>query len=203
MSRGKRVLANMSRNHCSLLAPAGSPGSTAAGLPVDAAQRMATTMNAVQTLHDTVRRRQPVSPRLVEHLLSWPLLSPALAGIVGAEVRRDGNLSAERARQLVGAVLDAAMAATWLRATVMWLPHHRPELALQAGTAAALYIADAVTHVSGLDSDRTYVCSACRAPFTPARAPKPGDGLYCRRPECQSERQRRNQARYRARERGE
>lgn len=181
----------------------GSKGKGPGAVSVAAVQRMVSTLDAVRTMHDLLVRRQRIRPALVEDVLGWPVLPSYLSDIARAEPKRDGFLWTGRGRQLVGRVLDSAMSASGLRASVVWRRGSRPELALVAGTATALYIADAVAHVSGFDDDRTFICSVCGLPFTPQRAPRAGDALYCRRAECQRTRQRINQARWRARTKGE
>ncbi|CAN5232521.1 hypothetical protein BH20ACT5_BH20ACT5_14070 [soil metagenome] len=182
---------------------AGVPGSTDAGVSVDAVQQMVTTLDAVRDAYERLARaRQPLSRRVTADLLAWPVLPDWYRVLVSAELDRDGHLWTGRARTLVRLVLDAAMRDSGLRTAVVWRPQGRPELALVAASDTALYVADAVAHVGVLDEDRTLLCSVCGQPFTPKRAPREGDALYCRAPECQRTRARRNQARKRAHERG-
>jgi hypothetical protein len=49
----------------------------------------------------------------------------------------------------------------------------------------------------------TYRCDVCRMPVERIRPPREGERIYCTEPTCRRERQRRNQAAYRARQRGE
>lgn len=49
----------------------------------------------------------------------------------------------------------------------------------------------------------TYRCDACGMPVERIRPPREGERIYCTEPDCRREQQRRNQAAYRARQRGE
>lgn len=54
-----------------------------------------------------------------------------------------------------------------------------------------------------ITGDRVYRCDACGMPVERLRPPREGEGIYCVEPACRREQQRRNQATYRARQRGE
>lgn len=73
----------------------------------------------------------------------------------------------------------------------------RPELALSSRTAIGIYLADAIRVLGLLGGERSLTCSICGQLFTPKRAARPGEGIYCRTPACQRERARRKQASYR------
>lgn len=180
-------------------ARAGS-GSCLHALRVPDVIRMVSALDAITDAHVRLtRQRRPLGRRIVEDILAWPVLPVQFADVIRAELNRDGQLWTDRARQLVTRTLDDAMRQSELRASVTWAPQRRPELALVAGTTVALYIADVLAHVGAVDVDRSYVCRVCGQPFTPKRAPRPGDGLYCRRPECQRVRERSKQRAYRDR----
>jgi hypothetical protein len=101
----------------------------------------------------------------------------------------------------VNLTLDAGMDAAKVRLTARWRSHKRPELALVTDTAVGLYVADLLGNVGMVDerTGRTFSCSVCGSPHTAARAPRPADGLYCSKPECQAVRRAAKQQSYRLR----
>lgn len=145
------------------------------------------------------RQRRPLPTRIARDILEWGITPHSRTR--AAVVERDNGLRVQDARHLVRTTLDGAARAADLHLSTRWQPQRRPELALVAETTVALYVADTLAHVGTTSDDRTFVCSVCGQPFTPKRAPRPGDGLYCRRPECQRERARIRQAHHRDRQR--
>jgi hypothetical protein len=90
--------------------------------------------------------------------------------------------------------------ATWLRTIssststyvgVEWEPRRRPEMLIIGRDLLDALILQVALGV-GMDTDATYTCSLCNLPFTPARPPRQGEGLYCQQEACQRERRRRN-----------
>ena len=90
------------------------------------------------------------------------------------------------------------MRQTATQAGVSWIAHHRPELVMKCQEVWGVYALETVRRLS-LDDERpeTYRCEVCGTPVLLARRPKDGDLTYCRTPECQRERWRRNKARQR------
>lgn len=147
--------------------------------------------------HLTIRRTQ-LSSRVVEDILAFGILPEWYMGTVRAELGRDGHLTQTRSRQLVRLAVDAVMRSSGLTVTTRWEPQRRPELALVARSTVALYVADTLAHIGTTSPDRTFTCAVCGQPTTPKRSPRPGEGIYCRRVECQRKRAVLKQARYRA-----
>ena len=59
-------------------------------------------LDACRDVSDRIVKRQRLSQRVIEDLMSWPILSSSFLKIVQSEVRSSGTLTAARARQLVG-----------------------------------------------------------------------------------------------------
>lgn len=148
-------------------------------------------------------QRKPARPRQVENALVWPVLPPDYVALVRAEMERDRSLLIERAKQLVTLSISEALRQSRLELAFDWAPYGRPEMVLAAHSDLAAYLADFARHIgTTTDADHSVTCVVCGQPHIPARTPKSG-ATYCTNVECQRERNRRNQARRRARQRGE
>ena len=175
------------------------PGVAERVVRVDHVQAMAETLYAIRLSVEWIRdKRRPLPKGLLDGLLSWPILFDRERNVTADH--RDGHAPGVRSdRVLVTEVLRACLRAAPMLGDVGWEAHQTPRLTLRAQTSVALYVHDVLRHVDAIaDEDRTYVCDVCGTDFVPAREPRAGEGHYCRRPECQRERQRRNQARRRA-----
>lgn len=182
-----------------------NPKSDLVGVKVVDVQAMIQTFDALADAlhHLTTQRRQKLPRRIAADLLTWPVLHEDFRRLVRGEIERDNGLPRARARQLVHLVPTAAMEAAGLRAEITWPSQRRPEMALHAMTGVGVYLTD-VLRMLGLDADeRSLICSVCHQPFMPKRAPRPGEGIYCRSGDCQRERARRRQARRRDSLRGQ
>lgn len=178
-----------------------APGTRAPGLRVAGVVAMANALDAVHEIVERIGRRHRIPAHLVNDALAWPIVThPALQRMMLAEINQgERTLQLPRARQLVQIFLKDGFAQSLSSVELVWLSQRRPEFALSTHGAVGLYLADVARHLGLVSEDRTYLCSVCSQPFTPKRAPKQGDALYCRAPECQRHRQRRNKAASRAR----
>lgn len=178
------------------------PGSADPGLRAGDVVKLIEFTNAViQLAHHVTTRRTPAQAWLADAILGYGLISPALSRHL-ADASRAGVSSAQ-GRHLVRAAVNAAMTSSGLNITSRWERERRPELALAARTTTALYVADLQAHIGMHAPDRSVVCSVCVRPVTLQRTPRKGDAVYCRRTECQRERNRLNQARWRERRQGD
>lgn len=174
------------------------PRSGVTGVRVADVRAMITTIDALSDcLHHLTTQRRRLPRRISQDLLAWPLLGHDMARLVAAEIQRDGGLQVFRARQLLCLIPTKAMHAAGLRTEVVWRAQRRPELALDAMTSVAVYLADVIQTLGLVSEERSLLCSVCGQPFTPKRPPRPGDGIYCRGANCQRERAKRKQAAYR------
>jgi hypothetical protein len=158
-------------------------------------------INFLDALRDAsehlTKRRTQLPSRVAEDIVAFGIQPDWYVDTIRAELARDGHLKQTRARQLVRLALDAAMSSSGLTVTARWEPQRRPELALVARSTVALYVADTLAHIGTTSPDRTFTCAVCGQPITPKRSPRSGEGVYCRRPECQRQRSVIKQARYR------
>ena len=178
------------------------PGHQGYALRVAHVVRMATTLLAVKDAVYFLRtQRRPLTKRIHSDLLEWPVLAARQRRVMEAQASERGMHNTGISRGLVRAVLEACVRQAPLRPEVAWQTPGRPQLVLSSESPIGLYAFDLLEHAELLSTeDRTYRCSACDRAFTPERPPRPGQGLYCPRVECQRERNRINQARRRARE---
>jgi hypothetical protein len=150
------------------------------------------------------------------HVLRFAAVVASLRRIgLSAMMRRPGErsdwevLRSWRGLSYAGEDLtDYRVARHWLGEYLTWL--HRaagvgPMVHWTAGRLQVTSIADdLVGHVAillprdinSLD-DRTYLCDVCGKATVRARAPRPGEGVYCDEDKCQREKFRRNTARSR------
>jgi hypothetical protein len=180
----------------------GPDGSMTPAVSLEHVVSMVTSLDAIGELHrHLVDMRTRPRRQVTEDVLRWPVQGPwlrqAAMGLLDGEASKGGPWS-ETARRLVSESLDRALRQSGMYLGMVWNRQTRPELANHAQSSVSLYVLDVIEHL-GAERDRTYVCDVCRMPFTPKRAPRAGDGLFCRREECQRERTRRNVARSRAR----
>lgn len=200
---GPRVRRASSRQFGSLN-PSCAPGTGpdgALGLKVSAVTKFVKHLRGLEHIADHLRLRRERTPDwMVDDVLKGGILDEHYVRRV-REARERGDFDQDATRHLLTYSLDRVMASSWLAPTMRWPKQRRPELALVANTTCALYVADVLAHVGAPDdADRTYVCSACSMPFTPKRRLKESEGTYCRKPECQRERNRLKQVRRRERE---
>jgi hypothetical protein len=176
------------------------PESESLGVSVEHVIRLVNFLDAlIDATDELMNQRKGISVRVVEDILGFPVLSHSYSSSVRAELTNYGHLQTGRARQLVCSALEGFMQASGLRITMRWEPQRRPELALVADTTVALYAADTLADIGASSGSRSYVCQSCGQPVTLGRAPRAGDGIFCRRPECQRERNRAKVARHRSR----
>jgi hypothetical protein len=175
-------------------------------IEVEAVQRMVTGLDGIRTLaYHLARQRRPATPRMVENAQIWPVLPDYIRERNTLAAARDGELWVEGARQLVTLSMQYAFEHTALVVDFQWSRHHRPAIVFDASFSnMAAYVADFARHLTDAGAlrdeghDRSVTCVACEQPYTPRTQPVPGSA-YCKRPECQRERKRRNQAASRAR----
>ena len=178
---------------------AGMPDGQNVGASLPQVVRLINFLDALRDASEHLtKRRTQLSSRVVEDIVAFGILPDWYVDTIRAELARDGLLKQTRGRQLVRLALDAAMSSSGLTVTARWQPQRRPELALVARSTVALYVADTLAHIGTTSPDRTFTCAVCGQPTTPKRSPRPGEGVYCRRVECQRQRSVIKQARYRA-----
>jgi hypothetical protein len=165
-------------------------------------RQMIEAFEAVEAInyHLLTQRRPLRSVGVVEGLLRWPILDSAYGGVVAQEFERDGELHVERARQLLCTFADTATLASGVRLATRWNPHRHAEFMLVATTTVGLYVTDVLARLGFNAADRSFLCSSCDQPYTPARPPREGEGLFCSRPACQRRRAADKQSRYRLRQ---
>jgi hypothetical protein len=179
---------------------AGTPGGNNVGASLPSVLRLINFLDALRDAHEHLTKaRTKLSSRVVDDVLAFEILPQTYLDIVRGELARDGHLTQIRSRQLVRLAFDAAMSSSGLIVTSRWEHQRRLELAFLARSTVALYVADTLAHVGTTSADRTFLCAVCGQPTTPKRSPRPGEGIYCHRPECQDKRSAVKQARYRAR----
>jgi hypothetical protein len=84
-----------------------------------------------------------------------------------------------------------------------WRTSHQAEWTIVSRSEMGLYAVDVARSVASVAGRvATYSCSVCRQPVSPNRAPRSGEAVYCRTPECVREKNRRNQASRRATQKG-
>lgn len=166
------------------------------GLRVDQAAALAGYFDAVLDAAWRCRRRQRLPAPLVRGLTEWPPLT--FGDTARGEVERDGTLTAARGRQLVAATVEAFLRQAATRAGVSWVGHRRPEPTWKVEDSWGLYGVE-MMHRLALDDEPapTYTCAACGSALRLPRRPRADDLSYCRTPECQRVRWRRNKARQR------
>jgi len=166
------------------------------GLRVEAAVRVAQFLDALLDASVRIRRRQPLSRNLVHGITEMPFVP--ISNVFRAEFDRDGKLSAARQRQLVSLGAESFLRQTLTSEGVSWIAHRRPELVMKCQEVWGVYGLETVRRLS-LDDERpgTYRCEVCDTPVLLARRSKDGELTYCRTPEGQRERWRRNKARQR------
>jgi hypothetical protein len=105
-------------------------------------------------------------------------------------------------RAYLAEYLTWLFAATGIRHLASWpRGSKQPQLSYEAD---GLLGATTVLLWRDITGDRgTYRCDACGMPVERIRPPRDGERIYCAEPPCRREQQRRNQASYRARQRGE
>ena len=178
---------------------AGIPDGDNVGAPLPNVVRLINFLDALRDASEHLTQaRTKLSPRVVDDVLAFEILPQTYSDTIRSELARDAGLGQIRSRQLVRLAFDAAMSSSGLIVTSRWEPQRRPELALVARSTVALYLADTLAHVGTTSADRTFLCAVCGQPTTPKRSPRPGEGIYCRRTECQRKRATLKQARYRA-----
>ncbi|MDI6912213.1 hypothetical protein [Nocardioides sp.] len=109
-----------------------------------------------------------------------------------------GNWSFERER-FAGLVSDF-LAASGVYTGVNWSDYKRLAIVPVRSTflgAIALLLAREI------GAEERYSCASCGAPVDRRRPPREGESVYCDRPECKREQQRRNQAAWRAKKAAE
>lgn len=170
------------------------------GLKVAAVVNFVKHLRGLEQIADHLTLRQDPTPAwMIDEVLNGDFIEPQYVRRVRG-LQQANEFTRNETRRLLTHAVDRAMASSRLVATVRWPEERRPELALVADTACALYVADLLAHVGSTDPDRTYLCSVCGQPYTPRRRLKPNEGRYCTRPECRNERNRMKQVRRRARE---
>ncbi|MDP9429576.1 MAG: hypothetical protein M3Q47_12150 [Actinomycetota bacterium] len=175
----------------------GVPGMGTTGLLVEHAVAIARFFDAVLDASIRIRRRQQVSWHLVDTITAMP--GVPISKTFLAEWNRDEGLGLPaRRRQLVSLAAEGFLKQTGTRFGVSWVGRRRPELVMKAEDVWGVYALEMVRRLS-LDDEQpaTYRCAVCGRPVMLVRRPRDGDLTYCRTPECQRERQRRNKARQR------
>lgn len=177
--------------------PGGIEGESAVALPLGQLRALLVFLDAVNDAVEQVHgKRAPLTARQALDLLSY-LRLPAVDGIVKGEVAGSGRLEIPRSKQLVRMALDESVRASGLQLSARWPDRRAPQMALVARSSTALYVADLLLLLGRADG--AICCTACGNHFTPRRAARSGETLYCQRPECQRQRLAANQARYRER----
>lgn len=104
----------------------------------------------------------------------------------------DWKLGRERfARWLTEVLIDCDV-----NPYVEWRGARRLAADQHAGTLLGII---AILLVREVGAEGEYACDNCGSPVVRDRAPQQGHGVYCTRPECKREQQRRNQAAWRKR----
>jgi hypothetical protein len=177
----------------------GPAGNLTTGLSVGDVIRMINGLDAMRDLYESVAvRRQSASKRVVDDILSWPTLDAGLEGLIRAHITSAG-LPAKHGRQLFSWTVNQAMEDSAAAVRIGWDPNRSPDFRLVTETTTGLYLAETLARL-GLE-DKQYKCSVCGLSFVRNRAPRFGDVLYCNRQDCQRERARVNQQRFRDRRR--
>lgn len=176
----------------------GRPGQSSCEQPpavlLDGASKFARELSALVTGGRAASARRDLPSWVVEAL--EPTLSADFAGIVRAELG-GGQLSAGRRRQVLELSGTQLMADCRITPALLWSVGRGPGLALQSETTAGLYAFAVLRTIGRADPKPVYSCQVCGDPVQLKRPPRPGEGVYCRRADCQRARYRTNKQRAR------
>jgi hypothetical protein len=107
-----------------------------------------------------------------------------------------------RGRQVMELATTHLLRDAGVEVRALWSRGRGPGLALVAPTTVGLYALDIARALGREEPAPTYTCGECGGSVQLKRPPAPGEGIYCRRAECQRARYRVNKQRARARAKG-
>lgn len=166
---------------------------------VENAQQFAHQLNGLQRAFAKAWARSSLPQQDVRILAD--LLEPDQARTVLAELGQ--GLRSSRLRQTIDLAATAALEDAHVSLGFAWPDRGKsgtgPSLTLQSPSPASMYLLDLISRAGRGTHAVVYACSVCEQQVELVRAPRESDAVYCRRPECQRERHRRNKARQRAR----
>lgn len=162
-------------------------GSLAGSVRVRSLRRQARAIAAARRASShLVGRRVPDAADWAE--MSW---ADGFTEVVDPDDARDWRLERERFARW----LSRVFAKTGVTAEALWLGQRG--LAIEP-THGGLLGLIAILLAREVGAVGAYSCDSCGAEVFRARAPRPGERVYCARPECKREQHRRNTAAFRA-----
>jgi hypothetical protein len=130
----------------------------------------------------------------------WESLLVIAEWAVSGKRREAEELSiSELSRALTEWAANDLLEASKVTPVVLWHKGRGIDIDLVANSVVGLYVLDLVGRLGRSETRTLYKCQNCGLSYDRKRPPKEGEGVFCRRPECQRERFRVNAEKHRLR----